>query len=220
MTMQFPLLEVLDDAARRELISRARRRRFARHEVVFHEGDPGDALHLVVLGHVAVRVHTPLGDVATVRILRPGQCFGELAVISPAPRSGTAVALDPVETLSLDRTLFEDLRTRHPEVDLVIREVLVTMARSLTVQLVDAMYVPAEQRVWRRLLELADVFGTAEAPATVVPITQEVVAQLAGCTRPTANQILRSGEDAGLIRMERGRIEFLDLAMIERRAST
>ena len=46
----------------RALLSVARRRRFDRHEVVFHEGDPGDTVHLIARGRVALRVTTPLGD--------------------------------------------------------------------------------------------------------------------------------------------------------------
>ena len=85
--MEWPLLDVLSEADRRELLTRARRRRFARQEVLFHEGDPGDSLHLVARGHVALRIHTPLGDVATMRIVRPGEFFGELAVVAPSARN-------------------------------------------------------------------------------------------------------------------------------------
>jgi hypothetical protein len=35
------------------------------------------------------------------------------------------------------------------------------------------IYVPVEKRIWRRLVELADIFRTAEGDATVIPITQE-----------------------------------------------
>ncbi|MDQ1509658.1 MAG: family transcriptional regulator, cyclic receptor protein [Actinomycetota bacterium] len=83
--MDWPLLDTLSEPDRRELLTRARRRRFAHQEVLFHEGDPGDSLHLVSRGHVALRIHTPLGDIATVRIVRPGEFFGELAVGHPVP---------------------------------------------------------------------------------------------------------------------------------------
>jgi CRP-like cAMP-binding protein len=64
----------------------SRRRRFDKGEVIFHEGDPGDTMHLLAKGHVAVRVTTPLGDVATLLILKPGDFFGEVALVSPAPQ--------------------------------------------------------------------------------------------------------------------------------------
>src|SRR5258706_13505916 len=142
MSVDWPLLEGLSEADRRELLTRARRRRFARQEVLFHEGDPGDSLHLVSRGHVALRIHTPLGDVATMRIVRPGEFFGELAGVSPGPRNATAAALDAVETIHVDRELLAGLRADHPQIESILIEALVTEVRRLAQQVVQAMYVP------------------------------------------------------------------------------
>jgi CRP-like cAMP-binding protein len=215
--VNWPILNVLSEEDRRALLTTARRRRFARNEVIFHEGDPGETLHLVSKGHVAIRVTTPLGDVATVRVLRPGDFFGELAVISPAPRNATAVALDPTETLVVHRDEFQRLLDEQPSVQAVLVEALVTEVRRLAVQLLDALYVPVERRVWRRLLELETVFGDSSG-ATVISLTQEDLAQVVGTTRPTMNRLLRDGEDAGILRVSRGRVEIVDHDQLARRA--
>src|SRR5687767_10810905 len=101
----WPLLGALDAENRRRILATARRRRFARREVLFHEGDPGDTLHLVDSGRVAVRVTTPLGDTATLIVLGAGAVLGELALVEGGGgrRSATAVALERTETLSLHR---------------------------------------------------------------------------------------------------------------------
>jgi CRP-like cAMP-binding protein len=208
---------MLDEAEQRSILSKARRRRFARNEVIFHEGDPGDSLHLLARGHVAIRIHTPLGDVATVRIVRSGEFFGELAVVAPGPRNATAVALDVTETMTLDRGQLAELRASHAGIDELLVQALVTEIRRLAVQVVEAMYVPVDARVWRRLHDLAVVFGSANEPANEIPLTQEVVSQLAGCTRSTANRVLRAGENDGIIHMRRGCIEILDLEAVGRR---
>jgi len=216
--MEFPILAVLPEAERRAVLGAARRRRFARNEVIFHEGDPGDSLHLVAKGHVAIRVTTPLGDVATVRVLRPGDFFGELAVLSPAPRNATAVAIDAAETQSLHRDDFDELRARQPSVERVLVEALVCEVRRLAGQLLDALYVPVERRIWRRLSELETVFGNGTDDATVIPLTQEDLAQVVGTTRPTMNRLLREGEGEGVIRLARGRVEIVDRERLARLA--
>jgi CRP/FNR family cyclic AMP-dependent transcriptional regulator len=216
--MDWPLLGVLSEADRRQLLSEARRRRFARNEVIFHEGDPGETIHLVARGHVALRLHTPLGDVATARVVRAGEFFGELAVVAPGPRNATAVALDPVETVALDRGQLSRLRLAHDQVSELLLAALVTEVRRLASQLLEAMYVPVDKRLWRRINDLTIVFGSEALPATTIPLTQDVVAQLAGCTRPTANRVLRSAEDAAIIRMTRGRLEILDGDAVRRLA--
>ena len=79
--MDWPLLAPLPPEARSALLSAARRRTFRKGEVVFHEGDPADALHLVTSGHLAVQVATPDGERATLNVLGPGAHVGELALL-------------------------------------------------------------------------------------------------------------------------------------------
>ncbi len=204
------LLDVLDDDDRRTVLAAARRRRFARNEVVFHDADPGDSLHLIVKGHFAIRITTPMGDVATLRVLGPGEHFGELAVLAPGPRRGSLVSLDAGETMSLHRDDLARLRETMPKVDEALTAALIAEVRRLATQLVDALYVPAERRVWRRLQDLVELYG-GDVPVAIA-VTQDDLAQLAGTTRPTANRVLRSGEENGVVRLARGRIEVDDLA--------
>ena len=136
------LLDTLNEADRREVLSACRRRKFARGEVVFHEGDPGDTLHLIAKGHVAVRTITPAGDQALIRVLGAGDFFGELAVIAPAPRNATIDCLDPTETLGLHRDAFDELRAKHPGVDAVLMQALIAEVRRLSTQLCSSA-VPA-----------------------------------------------------------------------------
>ena len=210
------LLAPLTEDDRREVMRGTRRRRFKRGEVVFHDGDPGDTLHMVTAGHFGVRVTTAVGDTALLRVLGPGDHFGELSVLDPAPRNGGIVALDPAETMSLHRDDLTALRVSAPGVDAALTAALVIEVRRLSALLVDALYLPADRRVWRRLNELAGMYG-ARGEVVVIPLTQDDLAQLAGTTRPTANRALRDGEDAGILRLARGRIEILDPGQVARR---
>jgi len=207
--VESPLLSRLSEEEQRWLITIARRRRFKRREVVFHDGDPGDALHLLTRGHVAIRITTPLGDVATVRVLAPGEFFGELALISDAPRRGSAVALDDLETLSVHREQLDALRASHPWVDRMLAEALATEVRRLAARLVEALYEPVEQRVWRRVSELTAMFQRSDADSVTIPLTQDELAQIVGTTRSTVNRVLRAAEADAVVQLRRGRLEVL-----------
>ncbi len=215
--VEFQMLAALDEQQRRVVLQQARRRRFKRNEIVFHDGDPGDTVHLVVKGHFAIRIATPLGDIATVRVVGPGEHFGELAVLAPGPRAGTVVAYNDAETMSLTRADFAQLRERAPKTDDIITDALVAEVRRQAAALVDALYVPADRRVWRRLLELVRMFQGNGEPV-VVPLIQEDLAHLAGTGRPTVNRVLRSGEAQGVVVLARGRVEVIDVAALERLA--
>jgi CRP/FNR family cyclic AMP-dependent transcriptional regulator len=202
----------------RAVLGLARRRKFSRGEVVFHEGDPGDTLHLIERGHVAVRVTTPLGHMATLRILGPGEYFGELALVSPGPRSATIAALEATETLALHRDQINRIRLQHPEVEQVLLDLVVGEVRRLSAALLDAMYAPVPLRLERQLVGLARSYQADAQGRVVIPLTQDDLASLCGTTRPTINQLIGKLTHNQLIEVARGRVIVTDLPGLARKA--
>jgi CRP/FNR family transcriptional regulator, cyclic AMP receptor protein len=198
----------------RELLKVARRRTFSKGEVVFHRDDPGDSLHLIVAGRFAIRVMTPLGDTATIAVRGPGESFGEMALVTEeGRRTATVAALEPAETRAVYRTDFEQVRMLNPSVTKALITFLVHEVRMLNERLLEALYIPADRRVLRRLIELTDLY-----PGSDVPLTQEELAQLAGTSRATVNQVLRREEEHGTVELRRGRTLVLDRDALSRRA--
>ncbi len=211
--MTWPLLADLPPEDVRQLLSIARRRTFARGEVVFHRDDPADSLHLVIRGRFGARVLTPLGDSVLIDVLGPGQSFGELALLLPdARRSATVEALEAGETRSVFRDDFALVQREHPGVKDVLLRLLAEQLRRSTDRVVEAHYVDAETRVRRRLVELAATYE-----AGVVPLKQEDVAAMAGTSRATVNRVLREEEKLGAVVLARGRTTVLDVDDLERR---
>jgi CRP/FNR family cyclic AMP-dependent transcriptional regulator len=207
VSVQWPLLEGLDPGVGRDILHETQRRRFGKRQTLFHEGDPSDGMHLIQSGWVAVRLTTPLGDVATVAVLGPHEPLGEQSLVEDGGRRSTsAVTLTPVETLYLSREIFETLRRRHPSVDRFLATLFDERLRRVSARLVEALYVPAPTRVMRRIAELADTFG----PEAAIPLTQEDLASLAGTTRPTVNRVIRQAEKVGALRAARGQLFVLD----------
>jgi len=217
--MDWPVLASVPAEDRRRLVATLRRRAYRRDEVIFHQGDPADTLHLVAAGHVSVRVTLPGGEFVIVVLFGPGDAFGETALVGgPRPRGGTVIALDPCETLSLGRDQFERLRASYPGVNRFLVELLSARVQKLNGQLLEALYVPAERRVLRRLLDLCQMYG-GDGQHIVIPVTQETLASLAGTTRPTANQVLGRLAARQLVEVSRGQIAVLNLGELHRRAS-
>ena len=215
--MEWTLLAELPEAERRSLLSNARRHRFDKGEVVFHEGDPAESLHLVDRGRAAVRLVTQLGDVHIVRVVPRGGWFGELALITGSPRNATVAALEPLETLSLHRSHLDDVRARFPAFDQVFTSSLTNEVRRLSSALLEALFVPVEQRMYRRLSELVALYRDGGSPV-VIPFTQEEMAQIVGTTRPTINKVLKAAETGGILKVRRGHLDIIDLDLLARRA--
>jgi CRP/FNR family cyclic AMP-dependent transcriptional regulator len=195
----------------RELIKACRRRRFKRGEVIFHEGDPGGGLHLIDVGRVAVKLTTPAGEAGLLDVLQPGEAFGEQSLVhASGVRTATACAVGRVETLVLEPQTFAALRAGSRGVDEFLLMLVSRRLAATSQRLIDALYLPAEDRIRRSLRRLAAVFATGDGDDQVIPLTQNDIAEMAGVTRSTANRVLRELQTCGLITITRGRIEIAD----------
>jgi len=202
----------------RRLVAVAQRRRFARGEVVFHQGDPADTLHLILRGHFAARLDSELGDAVTVSVHGPGDAFGELALLDlEEKRSTTVAALETAETYAVHRDDFTRLRAHYPSVNDVLARLLAARVRRMSELLAEAFTVDVEKRLLRRLVELAAEYGEGR-PGTVVPLSQSELAGLAGTSRATVNRVLRGEALRGTVELRRGRTCILDPAALARRA--
>jgi CRP-like cAMP-binding protein len=215
--VEWPLLADLPPEDVRRLLSIARRRTFQKGEVVFHRDDPADSLHLIARGRFAARVTSPLGDSVLLEVLGPGQAFGELALLLPGERRSASIsALEDGETRSIFRDDFAALQRSHPGVKDVLLRLLAVQLRRASDRIVEAHYVDADTRVRRRLIELAESYGSENGEA-VVPLTQEDMAAMAGTSRATVNRVLRDEQKRGVVALSRGRVTLLDLADLRRR---
>jgi CRP/FNR family cyclic AMP-dependent transcriptional regulator len=202
----------------RHLVAIARRRRFSRNEVVFHRGDPADTLHLILRGRFAARLDTETGDTVTVSVHGPGDAFGELALLDlEQSRSTTVAALEPGETYAVHRDDFTRLRHQYPSVNDVLVRLLAARVRRMSELLAEAFAVSAERRVLRRLGELATLYGQG-APGTVVPLSQNELAGLAGTSRATVNRVLRAEVKRGTVELRRSQTVVVDPAGLAKRA--
>jgi CRP-like cAMP-binding protein len=108
------LLAPLDDDARVALARRMRRLDFAAGEAIFHQGASGDSLYLVEHGEVGVRVAVD-GSSAEVATLGPGEVFGEMSLLTGAPRTATCTARTEVRCWVVERAAFETLLAERPQ---------------------------------------------------------------------------------------------------------
>src|SRR5918998_68025 len=133
-----------------------RRRRFRRNEVIFHQGDPGDSLHVVASGAVKILLPSAEGEEAIIATLRPGDFFGELALLDGATRSASAAALEPTETLVLPRAVLMDLLGTVPGLGDRLLVGLARELRRLTRQVEELHFLDLAGRLAMRLTRLAD----------------------------------------------------------------
>ncbi len=213
------LFERAHEASLVDVARHLRRRRFRRGEVIFHQGDPGDALHLVSSGAVKIVLPSAEGDEAIIATLGSGDFFGELALLDGAPRSATAVAQEACETWTLSRDLFQDLLDRDASLRASLLAGLTHELRRLTGQVEDLHFRDLAGRLAMRLVRLA---READPEAVEVrldwPYTQSDLAAMIGGTRQSVNKLLAELADRGLVVIERERLTIPDVDALAREA--
>jgi CRP/FNR family cyclic AMP-dependent transcriptional regulator len=155
------------------------------------------------------------GDEAILATLQPGAVFGELALLDGAPRSATASALSPTETIVLPRDRFRDLIATEAHVRDALLASIAGELRRLTTHVEELHFLDITGRLAARLVRLANEGGAPTDKGGIrlrSTLTQADLAAMVGCTRQSVNKLLGQFTDEGLLRLEREGIVVTDLA--------
>jgi CRP-like cAMP-binding protein len=194
---------------------------FARGQVVFVEGEPGDALYIITSGKVKIGRKSADGRESLLTLMGPSDMFGELAIFDPGPRTSTVTAITDVRAVVMDRTVLRRWIADRPEIAEQLLRVLARRLRRTNDNLSDLIFTDVPGRVAKQLLYLAQRFGSREGASLRVDheLTQEELAQLVGSSRETVNKALSDFAQRGWIRVQGKSILIDNTERLARRAN-
>ncbi|MFT3716258.1 MAG: Crp/Fnr family transcriptional regulator [Gordonia sp. (in: high G+C Gram-positive bacteria)] len=193
---------------------------FPRGHVIFHEGEPGDRLYIILSGKVKLGRRSPDGRENLLTIMGPSDMFGELSIFDPGPRTSSATTVTEVKVATMDREALKKWIKDRPEIAEQLLRVLARRLRRTNNNLADLIFTDVPGRVAKQLLQLAQRFGTQEGGALRVThdLTQEEIAQLVGASRETVNKALADFAQRGWLRLEGKSVLISDSERLARRA--
>lgn len=100
---QVPLFSTLDDQERAVLAERVDHEKHPAGKVIFEQGNPGDALYVVISGRVEISVEKHDGESVVIETATRGEFFGEISLLDAGPRTATAKVTEDAEVLVVDR---------------------------------------------------------------------------------------------------------------------
>lgn len=214
-----PFLAVLPEEEIAALSEQVRLRQYRAGATIFYADDPGTSLHIIQRGRVKLVLSSTEGREMTVDILGPGDFFGELALIDGGPRSATAVALEPTETLTLDHAAFLNTLKRRPATALALLEVVGERLRRADEMLYDVLFLDLPARLAKQLLALADEHGTKTPDGVRIDLrlSQSDLAAMVGATRESINRCLNAFADRGILAFDRDAITIVKPEELRRR---
>ncbi|MGG6314032.1 Crp/Fnr family transcriptional regulator [Paenibacillus macerans] len=212
-----PVFAQLREAEVELLHSVMRTAQFRKGELIFREGDRSDSLFVVNRGIIKLTKLEDNGKEHIIRLLFPGDFFGQFALLQEKPHYASALAADATGVCRIHRSDFLDILRRDPD----------TAARFMTAlssQLEEADGWAAMLTLLeadRRLAKMLLYFRRKAAPASsdfTLPVSKKELAGLIGATPETLSRKLRQLTDDGVLAVSQRKLRIRDEAALRRLA--
>lgn len=210
----------LEPRATPALMARGVLRRFGRGQALLHERQLADRVLILRSGRVKITSSTPTGREVVLAFRGPGELVGELAALDDQPRSASAVAVEPVEAVSLTPADFREFLAEHPSAALALLRILSRRLRDSDAKRIEFSGLNTIGRVAVRLLELCERFGRPDDGAIriALPLTQEELAGWTGASIESVGRALQMMRSLNWIETRRREIRVLDEDALRRAA--
>ncbi len=207
----------LSDELKQKLLSKARLRRLAKGESLFHQGSAPHSVYYVKSGALQLSNTSSTGREAVFGVAEAGMWFGELTLIIQQERVHDAKALVPTELMVVSKTHFCDVVNENKE---FLSELLHLVCRRYkwAIERIEATILrPMLSRLADRLLAEHEMAKhTAVSPVIVLNLSQEKLGQMLGTSRQTINRLLKQLESENILNLTYGRIHLRNLSALRR----
>ncbi|MCA2998570.1 MAG: cyclic nucleotide-binding domain-containing protein, partial [Rhodocyclaceae bacterium] len=171
-----------------------------RGAIILNAADAGESLFAITAGRVKVFIGDEDGREITVKMLGPGDFFGEMSLIDQEPRSASVSAVEATTLKILSYQAFRDCLIRFPGIGIAVMTELAKRLRDADRKIFNLALMDVYGRVASILLELA----TSSDGRLVVGerLSQQEIANMVGASREMVNRILKDLSDRGYISVE------------------
>lgn len=181
------------------------------------EGEPANALFLIVRGVVKLVRALESGRDVIIELLGRGDLFGESALADGGVYDTRAVCVHPSTVLAIPRQAVLRFMAAHPE---AVRNLVALMNESVVRahrRVEDMAVFGVRQRIARFLIRLADWAGRVDRDRTVVPValSRQELAALVGTTMETAIRVMSGLRKEGLVEPARRGVILPNRAALE-----
>ena len=181
-----------------------------RGEIILFDGEPSRELYFIVSGAVKLVKTSAEGKEQILKIIRPGESFGDVPIFDGGPNPASAQAMSPVSLYGIRKAALESVLKEHPGVALNVIVVLAGQVRHFMSLVEDLSFKHVIDRVAKILLEYSGD-GSSSRPH----LTQQEMAAMAGTAREMIGRSLKALEEDGVIRFDRHRIVIADSKALE-----
>ncbi len=203
-----------DDTTLSQIAGAGHERHLIRGDLLFQEGDPPEAVYLVLRGRLAIAIANPIDRrESVVALMEAGDLFGEMGMLDEGPRSAMARALEPTAVLEVPYEPILAMFEENPKLLWNVTRLLAQRIRVTDEALADSVFLDVTGRTAKRLLELAD-----GSDSFTLPVTQEELAGMVGASRERVNKAIASFIKLGWLEQQDRTYRILQRDRLELRA--
>ena len=204
-----PLLRGLDEDVRAGLLPFSTLRRVSAGNTLYVQGEPGDAIFVLMEGSMKLTRRTGGAKEHVVRLIRPGEVLAESLLFSGKVYAATAVALEDSRLLAVDAGCFVIHLRRDPHLAWNVLERLGTRIEELQTQTELLATHTAEQKVAAYLMHRYRAMSPSDA-VVASSCRRSDLARLLALAPETLCRVITEFKRRGWIRSENGRILVVD----------
>ena len=176
-------------------------------EVLFEQGDEGDALYAIISGALEFSIISREGRKLSLDVMRPGALFGEIALFDPGTRTATVTALEPSRVRGVKNADVLAAIRKKPDLGIDMIQLAGERMRWMSSQLNEQVFLPMPARLARKILYLT-IDGSEHL--SLLTLSQSELAEFVGATREAVSKTLALWKRAGVIDSSRGGVRVLD----------
>jgi len=207
------LLSSLSPVELKLLAERTVRRQVSAGEILFHEGEPCKALHIIARGKVRIYKVSASGREQVLAVNGPGDSVAEVPVFDGGPYPASAVALEAGEIAFISRRDFQAFCMDHPEVALKMLEAVGARLRRLVSIIEELSFTTIRQRLVSALLRMAQSTGkkTDHGIELILPGSHQELANELGTVRELISRNLMRLQAEGLLEVDARQVVIKDV---------
>jgi len=214
------LLADLSERDKQALVEGLEERFFHAGDVILHAKDTSAHFFLIKSGKVKISLHSDETErEVTLTYLKPGDFFGEMAILDGEPRSAAATATTDTIALVGAREHFLTKLGENPQVALNLLAIMSQRLRRADQQIEDLAFLDVQGRVARMLLEMAEREGEETEVGVLVPLhhTRQELANLVSTSRETLTRVLKLFERLAFIKLGRKRVMLTNIPRLQKK---
>ncbi|MCG7519695.1 Crp/Fnr family transcriptional regulator [Ruegeria sp. Ofav3-42] len=188
-----------------------------RGEVLFEQGDEGDALYAILEGTLEVSFLAMSGRKLSLTLMKPGEVFGEIALFDSGPRTATIAAAEPSRVLRVRRNDVMDQIRLHPDLAVDMIRLAGLRMRWMGSQLNEQVFLPMPIRLARKLLHLSALQGE---PVDRITLSQSELAEFVGATREAVSKTISTWKRDNVVEASRGGLMIQDFDALKELAES